>query len=68
MLNFFSLSLIRYNVAYDRFEYQALLETTSYFWASKGGRGTLLEKIIMSLGDSYFSNGVTLSRLFPHLC
>lgn len=35
---------------YDKFQYQALLETTSYFWASTGGRGTLLEKIVASVG------------------
>lgn len=27
----------------DKFCYRAVLEITSYFWASKGGRGTLLE-------------------------
>ena len=51
----------------DKFQYQALLETTSYFWASKGGRGALLEKIIASLGDSYSSNGVTLSKVISML-
>lgn len=51
------------SVEYDRFQYQAILETTSYFWASKGGRGTLLEKIIASLGNSCSSNGVTLSKI-----
>jgi hypothetical protein len=35
------------SIEYDnKYQYQALLETTSYFWASKGGRGSLLEKII----------------------
>jgi hypothetical protein len=56
-----------HSVGYDKFQYQALLETTSYFWASKGGRGTLLEKIIASLGNSYSSNGVTLSKLISIL-
>src|SRR5437899_12860954 len=51
------------SVEYDKFQYQALLETTSYFWASKGGRGTLLEKIIASLGNSHSYNGVTLPRV-----
>ena len=51
------------SVEYDKFQYQAVLETTSYFWASKGGRGTLLEKIIASLGNSHSSNGVTLPRI-----
>jgi hypothetical protein len=41
------------SVEYDKFQYQAILETTSYFWTSKGGRGTLLEKVIASLGNSY---------------
>lgn len=50
-------------VEYDKFQYQALLETTSFFWASKGGRGTLLEKIVASLGNSNSFKGVTLSRL-----
>lgn len=50
-------------VEYDKFQYQALLETTSFFWASKGGRGTLLEKIVASLGNSNSSNGVTIARL-----
>jgi hypothetical protein len=52
------------SVEYDKFQYQAVLETTSYFWASKGGRGTLLEKIIASLGNSHSFNGVTLSKIF----
>jgi hypothetical protein len=51
----------------DKFQYLALLETTSYFWASKGGRGALLEKIIASLGDLYSSNGVTLSKVVSML-
>ena len=53
-----------HSIEYEKaFQYQALLETTSYFWASKGGRGTLLEKIIASLGNSYSSNGATLSKI-----
>jgi hypothetical protein len=50
-------------VEYDKFQYQALLETTSFFWASKGGRGTLLEKIVASLGNSNSSNEVTMAKL-----
>lgn len=34
------------------FDYSALLDTTSYFWASKGGRGSLVEKTIALLTDS----------------
>jgi hypothetical protein len=55
------------SVGYDKSQYQALLEATSYFWASKGGRGNLLEKIIASLGDSYSSNGVTLLKIISEL-
>jgi hypothetical protein len=43
--------------------YQALLEVTSYIWASKGGRGALLEKIIASLGGPYSSHNLSLTRL-----
>lgn len=57
-----------HSMDYDnKFQYQALLETTSYFWASKGGRGALLEKIIASLGDSYSSNGATISKVVSTL-
>jgi hypothetical protein len=51
------------SVDYDGYQYQAILETTSYFWASKGGRGTLLEKVIASLGNSRPTNGATLSKV-----
>jgi len=44
------------------FHYRAVLETTSYIWASKGGRGALLEKLIDSLGNSYSTN-VKLSNI-----
>lgn len=47
----------------DKFCYRAVLEITSYFWASKGGRGTLLEKLIASLGNSYSFSNVTLSKI-----
>lgn len=55
------------SVEYDKFQYQALLEITSYFWASKGGRGSLLEKIIAHLGNSYSTSGVTLFKIFSTL-
>jgi hypothetical protein len=42
-------------------QYLALLDS-SYFWASKGGRGGLLEKIIALLGNSYSANGATLPK------
>lgn len=51
------------SVVSDKFQYQAILETTSHFWASKGERGTLLEKIMASLGNSCSSNSVTLSMI-----
>lgn len=53
------------SIEYDnKYQYQALLETTSYFWAAKGGRGSLLEKIIALLGNSYSANGATLYRVY----
>jgi hypothetical protein len=52
------------SVEYDKYRYQALLESTSYFWASKGGRGALLEKIIASLGGSWSAHGVHYQMLF----
>jgi hypothetical protein len=55
------------NVGYDKFDYKALLEITSYIWASKGGRGTLLEKIITSLGGTYADSTVNFSEIFSIL-
>lgn len=55
------------NVGYDKFDYKALLEITSYVWASKGGRGTLLEKIICSLGGKYADSTVNLLEIFSIL-
>ena len=44
--------------------YDALLEITSYFWASKGGRGKLLEKTVGSLaGDKAKYNAYLSSYL-----
>ena len=37
---------------YPDFNYSALLDATSYFWASKGGRGKLLEKAVAHLTNS----------------
>jgi len=51
------------SIEHDKFYYRAVLETTSYFWASKGGRGTLLEKLIVSLGNSHSFSNVTLSKI-----
>ncbi|NAL78022.1 hypothetical protein [Nitrososphaera sp. AFS] len=45
------------SVEYDKFQYQSILETT-YFWTSKGGRGTLLESVIASLGNSYSDSNI----------
>jgi len=55
------------NVGYDKFDYKALLEITSYIWASKGGRGTLLEKIITSLGGIYADSAVNFLEIFSIL-
>ena len=41
----------------DHAHYHALLEVTSYFWGSKGGRGSLLEKTVRLLaGDKAVHN------------
>src|SRR5919198_812125 len=55
------------SVEYEKYQYQALLETTSYFWASKGGRGSLLEKIIALLGNKYSTSAITLFKIFSIL-
>jgi hypothetical protein len=55
------------SVRYDRHRYESLLQTTSYFWASKGGRGSLLEKIIASIGYPIATFGVTLSNIISKL-
>jgi hypothetical protein len=47
----------------NRHYYEALLQATSYIWASKGGRGSLLEKIIASIGGPNATYGVSLSEL-----
>jgi hypothetical protein len=51
------------SVLYNKYEYQAFLEVTSYFWASKGGRGALLEKVIAVESGSNSANGVLLVRI-----
>ena len=51
------------SVQYNKHEYQAFLEVTSYFWASKGGRGALLEKVIAIESGSNSANGVLLVRI-----
>lgn len=48
---------------YNQFEYQGLLEATSYIWASKGGRGALLEKAIASFGGTHAANSVPLKKI-----
>lgn len=55
------------SVKYNKFEYQALLEVTSYFWASKGGRGILLEKIFTSLGGPHAMSNKTLSKIVSQI-
>jgi hypothetical protein len=51
------------SVQYNKHEYHAFLEVTSYFWASKGGRGALLEKVIAVESGSNSANGVLLVRI-----
>jgi len=51
------------SVQYNKHEYQAFLEVTSYFWASKGGRGALLEKVIAVESGTNSANGVSLTQI-----
>lgn len=44
-------------------EYRSFMEVSSYFWASKGGRGALLEKVIASAGGPNAENGIALSNI-----
>ncbi len=47
--------------------YNSLLEVTSYFWASKGGRGTLLEKALAILAGDNATSGIYLSKFLDEL-
>jgi len=47
----------------SKHEYRALMEVTSYFWGSKGGRGALLEKVLASTGGASAANGIHLSKI-----
>lgn len=47
--------------------YNALLEVTSYFWASKGGRGTLLQKTIGLLAGDKADENIYLSEYLDEL-
>jgi hypothetical protein len=47
----------------NKYEYQAFLEVTSYFWASKGGRGGLIEKVIAVESGPLAANGVWLEKI-----
>jgi hypothetical protein len=51
------------SVQYNKYDYQAFLEVTSYFWASKGGRGSLLEKVIAVESGPNSANGVRLAKI-----
>jgi hypothetical protein len=42
-------------------EYRAFMEVTSYIWASKGGRGALMEKIIAAAAGTTSAKGILLS-------
>ncbi|WP_337863308.1 hypothetical protein [Nitrososphaera sp.] len=46
-----------------KYRYRALMEVTSYFWGSKGGRGALLEKVLASAGGATAVNGMRLSKI-----
>ena len=52
-----------HSIKADSAQYKALLELTSYFWASKGGRGALLEKVIADTAGRYAANNVPLKSL-----
>jgi len=48
----------------DKFNhYQGLMEITSYIWASKGGRGSLLEKAIAAAAGPNAKRGIAISDL-----
>ena len=50
------------NVSTDEARYySSLLEVTSYIWASKGGRGIILEKILSNVAGENASHGIKLS-------
>jgi hypothetical protein len=51
------------SVESSRYEYRALMEVTSYFWGSKGGRGALLEKVLASAGGTTAASGIRLSKI-----
>jgi hypothetical protein len=51
------------SVQYNKYDYHAFLEVTSYFWASKGGRGALLEKVIAVESGPNSTNGVLLAQI-----
>jgi hypothetical protein len=51
------------SIQHNKYQYQALLEITSYIWGSKGGRGNLLEKVIAASGGPNASNGMPLSQV-----
>ena len=55
------------SVKTDSNHYNSLLEITSYFWASKGGRGTLLQKIIAHLAGKDAKQEVYLSDFLDEL-
>lgn len=51
------------SIQYNKHEYRAFMEVTSYFWGSKGGRGSLLEKVVASAGGPTAANGMPLSQI-----
>ncbi len=46
-----------------KYEYRAFMEVTSYFWGSKGGRGSLIEKVVAAAGGPAAANGILLSQI-----
>jgi hypothetical protein len=59
----FSANFMGLNSAANNHSYRAIMEVTSYFWGSKGGRGALLEKVLASAGGDSAANGINLSNI-----
>jgi hypothetical protein len=51
------------SVQYNKHDYQVLLEVTSYFGSSKGGRGRLLEKVIAFESGPNAASGKSLAQI-----
>lgn len=64
---FASQYMVKNSVKTDSNYYNSLLEITSYFWASKAGRGTLLQKTIGFLTGKNAKQDVYLSDFLDEL-